>query len=167
MRVSGVRLRCRLLACFALAATALPAQILPAQAQTTIIKFAFDWRFEGPSAPFLVAADKGYFTAEGLDVSIEPGSGSLEPVSRVASGAFDIGFGDINTLIKFRDQNPSNGAKAVFMVYNNPPFSIVSRKSRGIAAPKDLEGKKLGAPAGDGTFAQWPVFVQANGIDAS
>jgi NitT/TauT family transport system substrate-binding protein len=145
----------------------LPAWILPARGQTTIIKFALDWRFEGPQAPFLVAADKGYFTAEGLDVSIEPGSGSVEPIARVASGAFDMGIGDINTLIKYRDQNPSNGAKAVFMVYNLPPFSIVSRKSRGIAAPKDLEGKKLGAPVGDGTFAQWPIFVQANGIDAS
>jgi NitT/TauT family transport system substrate-binding protein len=53
------------------------------------------------------------------------------------------------------------------MVYNKPPFSIVGRKSRGISAPKDLEGKKLGAPAPDGAYAQWPIFVQANGIDAS
>jgi NitT/TauT family transport system substrate-binding protein len=57
--------------------------------------------------------------------------------------------------------------KAVFMVYNRPPFSIVTRKSRGVALPKDLEGKKLGAPAADGAFAQWKIFVQANGIDAS
>jgi NitT/TauT family transport system substrate-binding protein len=55
----------------------------------------------------------------------------------------------------------------VFMVHNKPAFAIVARKSRGIEAPKDLEGKKLGAPAGDAAFAQWPVFVQANGIDAS
>jgi NitT/TauT family transport system substrate-binding protein len=53
------------------------------------------------------------------------------------------------------------------MVYNKPPFAIISRKSRGIAVPKDLEGKKLGAPAADSAFAQWPIFVQANGIDAS
>jgi NitT/TauT family transport system substrate-binding protein len=167
MRVFGVDVRSRLLACLALAVITLPAQILPAQAQTTIVRFALDWRFEGPQAPFAVTADKGYFTAEGLDVTIEPGSGSVEPIARVASGAFDIGIGDINTLIKYHDQNPSNGAKAVFMVYNRPPFSIVSRKSRGIVAPKDLEGKKVGAPVGDSTFAQWPVFVQANGIDAS
>ncbi len=53
------------------------------------------------------------------------------------------------------------------MVYNRPPFSIVSRKSRGVLKPKDLEGHKLGAPAADGAFAQWKIFVQANGIDAS
>src|SRR6185436_11846656 len=57
--------------------------------------------------------------------------------------------------------------KAVFMVYNKPPFAVVGRKSRGIAAPKDLEGKKLGAPAADGAFAQWRIFTQANQIDAS
>jgi NitT/TauT family transport system substrate-binding protein len=36
-----------------------------------------------------------------------------------------------------------------------------------VTKPKDLEGKKLGAPAPDGAYAQWKIFVQANGIDAS
>ena len=53
------------------------------------------------------------------------------------------------------------------MVYNRPPFAIVTRKSRGVAKPKDLEGKKLGAPAADSAFAQWKIFVKANGIDAA
>jgi NitT/TauT family transport system substrate-binding protein len=161
MRVSGVFSGTRTLACCMLAVASLPS------AAQTPLKFTLDWKFEGPSAPFLVAIDKGHFVAEGLDVSIETGTGSVEPIARVASGAFDMGFGDINTVIKFRDQNPANALKAVFMVYNKPPFAIVSRKSRGINAPKDLEGKKLGAPAGDASFAQWPIFVQANGIDAS
>ena len=78
-----------------------------------------------------------------------------------------MGFGDINSLIKFRDQNPTAPIKAVFMVYNRPPFAIVARKSRGVTTPKALEGKKLGAPAADGAFAQWKIFVQANAIDAS
>src|SRR5262245_23033328 len=161
MRVSGVL-------CFAvMAALALGAGAMPAAAQSTIVKFTLDWKFEGQAAPFLVALDKGFFTAEGLDVSIEQGNGSIEPITRVATGGYDLGFGDINALIKYRDQNPANGLKPIFMVYNRPPFSIVSRKSRGVEAPKDLEGKKLGAPAADGAFAQWPIFVQANGIDAS
>ena len=111
------------------------------------IKFTLDWKFEGPAAPFLVPLDKGYYKAEGLDVTIDTAGGSLEPLNRVASGTYDMGFGDINSLIKFRDANPNAPIKAIFMVYNKPAFSIVSRKSRGVMKPKDLEGKKLGAPA--------------------
>jgi NitT/TauT family transport system substrate-binding protein len=133
----------------------------------TFIKFSLDFKFEGPSAPFLVAIDKGYYKTEGLDVTVDSASGSLEPITRVASGVYDLGFGDINSLIQYRDANPGNPVKAAFMVYNKPPFAIITRKSRGIAAPKDLEGKKLGAPAKDGAFAQWKIFVQANKIDPS
>ena len=138
-----------------------------ASAQTTPIKFALDWRFEGPAAPYFVAIDKGYYKDEGLDVSIDPGSGSVEGINRVASGVYEMGFADINSLVKYRD-NPKNSAvKAVMMVYDTPAFAIVSLKKSGIKAPKDLEGKTLGAPAADGAFAQWPIFVQANKIDAS
>ena len=150
-----------LLAGFVLAALAGPA------AAQTPIKFSLDFKFEGPSAPFVVAIDKGYFKAEGLDVTIDTAGGSLEPINRVASGTYDMGFGDINSLIKFRDANPGTPIKAVFMLYNKPAFSIVGRKSRGVNTPKDLEGKKLGAPPPDGAYAQWPIFVKANDIDAS
>src|SRR4051794_25507069 len=114
----------------------------PASAQQAI-KFSLDFKFEGPAAPFLVAIDKGYFKAEGLDVTIDTAAGSLEPINRVASGTYDMGFGDINSLIKFRDQNPAAALKAVYMVYNKPSFAVVGRKSLGIAKPKDLEGKTL------------------------
>src|ERR1051325_3050652 len=154
-----VRTGLALAAASALSATAAFAQ--------TPVKFSLDFKFEGPAAPFVVAIDKGYFKAEGLDVTIDPAGGSLEPINRVASGTYDMGFGDINSLIKFRDANPGTPIKAVFMVYNKPPFSIVGRKSRGVVAPKDLEGKKLGAATPDGAYAQWPIFVQENDIDPS
>jgi NitT/TauT family transport system substrate-binding protein len=131
------------------------------------VRFALDWRFEGPGAPYFVAIDKGYYKAEGLNVSIDPGSGSVEGINRVASGAYEMGFADINSLVKYRD-NPRNlPVKAVMMVYDTPAFSIVTLKKNGINKPKDLEGKILGAPAPDGAYAQWPIFVQANKIDAS
>ena len=137
-----------------------------ASAQTAV-KFSLDWKFEGTQAPFLLAIDKGYFKAEGLDVTVDTSGGSVEPINRIASGTYDMAFADINSMVKFRDQNPQIPLKAVYMVYNSPPFAIVGRKSKGITDPKSLEGKKLGAPAPDGAYAQWPIFVSANKIDAA
>jgi NitT/TauT family transport system substrate-binding protein len=137
-----------------------------ASAQTPV-KFALDWRFEGPAAAYFVAIDKGFYKAEGLDVTIDPGTGSVESINRIASGSHDMAFGDINSLIKFRD-NPENAkVKAVAMVYNTPAFSIVSLKKSGIKTPKDLEGKTLGAPAPDGAYAQWPIFIKVNSVDGT
>ncbi|MEM6387605.1 MAG: ABC transporter substrate-binding protein [Pseudomonadota bacterium] len=137
-----------------------------ASAQTKV-PFALDWKFEGPSAPYFAAIDNGHFEAEGLDVTIEAGSGSVQTIPKIATGAFPIGFGDINSVIKFLDQNPGAPVTAVMMVYDKPPFAIVGRKSLGVSEPADLEGKILGAPPPDGAWAQWPVFVDETGIDAS
>ncbi len=136
-----------------------------AGAADTAIKFSLDFKFEGPSAPFLLPLDKGYYQAEGLAVTVEEATGSAETIERVASGGYDMGFADINALIAFRDGN-ANAPKAVFVVYNRPAYAIIGRKSRGIAKPKDLEGKTLGAPALDRAAMQWPIFAQVNGIDA-
>ncbi len=148
-----------------LAAAALMAATA-ASAQTKV-PFALDWKFEGPSAAYFAAIDNGHFEAEGLEVTIEAGSGSVQTIPKIATGAFPIGFGDINSVIKFLDQNPGAPVTAVMMVYDKPPFAIVGRKSLGVSEPKDLEGKILGAPPPDGAWAQWPVFVDETGIDAS
>lgn len=148
-----------------LAATGIFAATL-AHAQTQV-PFALDWKFEGPSAPYFLAIDNGHFAEEGLEVTIEAGSGSVETIPKIATGAFPIGFGDINSVIKFLDQNPGAPVTAVMMVYDKPPFAIVGRKSLGVSEPKDLEGKVLGAPPPDGAWAQFPVFAKETGIDTS
>lgn len=140
---------------------------VPAFAQTAV-KLTLDWRFEGPAAGFLLAQDNGHFEAEGLDVTIDTGNGSVEAIPRVATGAYQFGFGDINSLIKFLDEDPEQPVTSVMMIYDKPVFSVVGRKSLGVTDdPKSLEGKKLGAPPPDGAFAQWQAFVPAAGIDAS
>ena len=131
------------------------------------IQFALDWKFEGPSSPYFVAADNGHFAAEGMSVEISAGQGSLDAIPKVATGAAHFGFADINSLVKFLDSNPGAPVKAVMMVYNKPPFAIVGRKSQGVSGPKDLEGRILGAPPPDGAWAQFPAFAEANGIDVS
>ncbi|MYH59968.1 MAG: ABC transporter substrate-binding protein [Boseongicola sp. SB0675_bin_26] len=135
-----------------------------ALAQTNV-PFALDWKFEGPSAPYFAAIDNGHFEAAGLSVEISAGQGSLDAIPKVATGAFPVGFADINSLIKFLDQNPGAPVTAVMMVYDKPPFAVVGRKSLGVSEPKDLEGRILGAPPPDGAWAQFPAFASANGLD--
>ncbi len=148
--------------------SALTLSVVPAFAQAIDVKFTLDWRFEGPAAGFLLAQDNGYFAEEGLNVTFDIGNGSVEVIPRVATGAYQMGFGDINSLIKFLDEDASQPIKAVMMVYDKPVFSVIGRKSLGITEdPKSLEGKKLGAPPPDGAFAQWPAFVEAAGLDTS
>jgi NitT/TauT family transport system substrate-binding protein len=138
----------------------------PAAAQTAI-KFSLDGRLEGLAATFFLPQDRGYFRTEDLDVVVDQATTALEPITRVASGAYEMGLADINTLIKYRDQHPSSSVRAVFVLYNKPPFAIVARKSRGITEPKQLEGKKLGAPPTGITVGEWPLFAKLNNIDAS
>lgn len=131
----------------------------------TEVPFALDWKFEGPAAPYFVAIDKGYFGEKDLAVEISAGSGSLDAIPKVATGAFPVGFADINSLIKFLDQNPDAPVMAVMMVYDKPPFAVIGRKSLGIETPADLMGKVLGAPPPDGAWAQFPIFAAENDLD--
>ena len=138
-----------------------------AQAQTTEVPFALDWKFEGPAAPYFLAIDNGHFAEQGLEVEISAGQGSLDAIPKVATGAFPMGFADINSLIKFLDQNPGAPVVAVMMVYDKPPFAVVGRKSLGIEGIDDISGMTLGAPPPDGAWAQFEAFAQANEIDMS
>jgi len=138
----------------------------PAAAQTSI-KFSLDGGLEGVAATFFLPQDKGYFKAEGLDVTADDATSVNEPITRVASGTHDMAFADLNALIRYRDQNPATPIKAVFIIYNKPPYAVVARKSRGITDPQQLEGKKVGAPRPGATFAQWPLFAKLNNIDVS
>jgi NitT/TauT family transport system substrate-binding protein len=141
---------------------------LPAAAQETPIKFQLDWRFEGPGALFLVPVAKGYFKAEKLNVTVDAGNGSGGTVTRVASGAYDMGFADVAALMEFTANNPNAPSKpvAVMMVYNNTPAAVLALKKSGIKTPADLTGKKLGAPVFDAGRKAWPIFAKANSIGA-
>ncbi len=140
----------------------------PALAQATPVKFQLDWRFEGPAALFLTPAAKGYFKDAKLDVTIDAGNGSGGAVTRVASGAYDIGFADLAALMEFHANNPDapNKPVAVMMVYNNTPASVMALKKSGIKTPADLAGKKLGAPVFDAGRRAFPIFQKANGVPA-
>ncbi len=148
-----------MIACALLGATAVQAE--------TDMPFALDWKFEGPAAPFFAAVNNGYYAEQGLNVTIEAGTGSLDAIPKVATGAFAVGVADINSLVRFLDQNPGAPVIAAMMIYNKPPFAIIGRKSLGIDGPKSLEGKVLGAPPPDGAWAQFPIFAAENDLDVA
>ena len=145
----------------ATAALALASSLGAAHAQNTPIKFQLDWRFEGPAALFLQPAAKGYFKDAGLDVSIDAGNGSGGAVARVASGAYDMGFADMASLMEFHANNPDapNKPVGVMVVYNNTPAAVMALKKSGIKTAADLSGKKLGAPVFDSGRKAFPVFA--------
>lgn len=140
-----------------------------AQAQNTKIRFQLDWRFEGPSAIFLVAEKKGYFKEEKLDVTIDAGNGSGAAVNRVASGAYEMGFADLAALMEFQGNNPGapNQPMGVMMIYNNTPAAVFSLKKSGIKTPKDLEGKKIAVSVGDTVAAYLGVICKMNEVDCN
>jgi NitT/TauT family transport system substrate-binding protein len=133
----------------------------------TPIKLVMSWKYEGPQAFYYIAQDKGYFKAEGLDVSIDQGEGSGASVPKVAAGAYDAGVGDTSALIQLAAREPAQAPKAVFMMYNTPPFVIAVKADSPIKTPKDLEGKTVGAPAGDGALKLFPALAKQTGIDIS
>ena len=136
-----------------------------AGAAETRVSVTLDRALDASAAPLLVAFDEGDFKAAGVNIAVEPGSNAQQAIARVASGEYDLGIADVTTLIRYRDVNPMARVKAVFILTSRPAFAIIGRKSRGVVVPKDLEGRKLGAPTIDGASWQWPIFAKLNGID--
>lgn len=116
-------------------------------------------------APLIVAINKGYFAEEGLNVSYERGFGNADTISKLGTGKFDIGFSDMYNAMDFNDKNPNDKIIAVAITQNKAPFAVMSFKQNGINSPKDLEGKKLGAPAGDGPRKLFPLFAEEVGVN--
>jgi len=139
----------------------------PSQATAqTKVKFALDWQIQGPQAPFITAKALGVFTAQGLDVTIDRGTGSQKTIEQVATGTYDMGYGDINSMIEYNVKHPQQPLIAVGIILNSPPFSLLSLKRYGIREPKDLKGAAIGAPAGDAPRRLWPIFARNAGVPA-
>ena len=149
----------------ALLLLALPPWLSTAEAQTKV-RFALDWQIQGPQAPFITAKALGAFATHGLDVTIDRGTGSQKTIEQVVTGTYDMGYGDINSMIEYNAKNPQQPLIAVGIVLNSPPFALLSLKRYGIQQPKDLKGASIGAPAGDAPRRLWPIFARNAGVPA-
>lgn len=130
------------------------------------MQFSLDRPIDATDAPFVMAATNGLFSAEGLAVTTNIASGSPDAIARVAAGTSDFALVDINALVRFRDKDKQGvpPVKAVFVLFNRAPYAIIARKSRGIHALSDMEGKDLGVAEGDLSIRLWPAVAKQNGI---
>ena len=151
----------RRIALFAgIAATAFAAA--PAFAQQKI-DFILNWVPGGDHAPYYHAKKMGWYKDAGIDLNLEPGKGSAVAVQKVAAGANQIGLADMPNALTLRGKGADT--VGVFNVYANSPQGLYWLKSSGIKTVKDLAGKKIGNPAGDGARTIWPALAKANGMD--
>ena len=131
------------------------------------IQFTLDRPLDAAAAPFVMASVGGLFSAEGLSVGTNTATSSVDAIARVADGASDFALVDINALIRFRDAPGAAPVKAVFVLFNQAPYAIIARKSRGIRALSDIRGKTLGVAEGDLSIRLWPAVASQNGIQLS
>ncbi len=129
------------------------------------VVFALNWFPVGDHAAYWVALEKGYYRQRGLDVDMQNSKGSGDSIAKVDTGRADVGLADSAVVIASAARGTK--IKVVGMVFDKSPLNIWSRKEAPITKPKDLEGKSVAAPPGDGQRQMFPAFARLNGIDQS
>lgn len=122
-----------------------------------------DWKPGAQHAPFYYAKDKGYYTAEGIDLQIIPGSGSSDSVKQVGARAVDFALVDALVLVQGAEQRVP--VKAIAAYYERTPIVLMSPKAKPVTDVKQLLGDvKLGSKKGSSTFQGLVALLGANNI---
>lgn len=127
--------------------------------------FLFDVSPYGKHALFYPALSQGFFEEEGLDVTFQSGKGSADVALKVAAGAAEAGFADAATSILARGTGAK--VKQVMMVHYKAMNNTITLASNPVREPKDLEGRTMGATAGDAPRVALPALAKLNDFDAS
>ena len=124
-----------------------------------------NWYLGGLHVPFYYGKDKGFYAAEGIDLTINEGRGSANTVQVVAAGSDTFGLADSSSVIL----TASKGAdiKSVMSLLNTTGFAVISLAEAGIKTPKDLEGKKVAVTPGDPLGQLLQAVCKANNVDCA
>lgn len=128
------------------------------------VTFLIDWLPAGDKAVPYLEVQKGVFAEEGLDVVIQSGRGSSDVVTKLATGAADMGTGGLAALLQARAQSPAP-VKAILSIYTLQPDAIFTTEDSGIATLKDVAGKNIATATFSSSNVVWPLVLKANGID--
>jgi NitT/TauT family transport system substrate-binding protein len=140
-----------------------PAATAPTDKQRVTVRFT--WKLTTYYAPLFVALDRGYYSAEGLDVDLKEGSGAENVVRVIATGTDPIAYGPATVAA----EAVSRGLPVIVVAVYLPkvPMGLISFPNVPLKTPKDLEGKRLGVSIGE-TFSNMLVaFARLNNIDLS
>jgi NitT/TauT family transport system substrate-binding protein len=132
----------------------------------TRIKLTLDWRFEGQTSFMWLGLARGYFKQEGLDVEVDPGTGSAAAIQRIHTGAYDMGLGDMSSLIEYLGNFPDQrSVQMVYLQYDEAPLAFFALKKSGIKSIADLAGKSVIGGVYDVNRRLFPIFAKAAKID--
>ncbi len=129
------------------------------------IRMILNTFYSGPQAWFFLADDNGYFADAGLDVAFTEGDTLANAVPKVASGAFDIGYGDLNALIEMAGRVPEQAPVAVAIYHNASPYTIAVAANGPIRTPRDLAGRTVLSHDNDAALRMFPEFARRTGLD--
>lgn len=118
-----------------------------------------------PQAQFMgyyVAQAKGYYQAEGLDVTILPGGADIIPEQQVFNGVADVGVTWVSSLLKYQEKGW--GFVQVAQPFQKSAMLLVSKAATGIKTPMDLKGKKVGSWFGGNEYELF-ALIESVGLD--
>ena len=140
-----------------------PAYLTAAEkTKETPITVRLDFLVGGNHAPWYVASEKGFYAKRGLNVTIQPGTGSADTIRTIASGGADVGFANVSTAIVGRSR-----ATPIVTVaqLGYIAVTILSREESDIKTLKDLERKSWAISPGQAQWFLLPALARINNLD--
>jgi len=114
----------------------------------------------------LVEPDKGFFKSQGIELVYLPGAGGGDAIRNILSGQADVAFTDPGSFFMALDKGEK--LRAVYDIYPQNVFNVVSLKSANITRPEDLKGKRIGVYSlSSGTRQNLLVMLHQAGLTES